>query len=45
MKYRRTVLEAGGSVPGKEIVEHFLGRTHSTDAFTAWVGEEFAVTA
>ena len=45
MKYRRTVLEAGGSVPGKEIVEHFLGRTHSTDAFTAWVGEEFATTA
>jgi thimet oligopeptidase len=45
MKYRRTVLEAGGSVPGKEIVEHFLGRTHSTDAFTAWVGEEFAATA
>jgi thimet oligopeptidase len=44
MKYRRTVLEAGGSVPGKEIVEHFLGRTHSTDAFTAWVGEEFATT-
>ena len=41
MKYRRAVLEAGGSVPGKQIVERFLGRTHSTDAFTAWVGEEF----
>ena len=41
MKYRRTVLEPGGSVPGKEIVLHFLGRSQSTDAFTRWVGEEF----
>ena len=41
MKYRRTVLEPGGSVPGKQIVLHFLGRKQSADAFVNWVGEEF----
>ena len=42
MKYRRTVLEPGGSVPAKEIVERFLGRGQSNEAFAEWVGEEFA---
>jgi thimet oligopeptidase len=41
MRYRRTVLEPGGSMPGREIVHHFLGRSQSSDAFTQWVGEEF----
>jgi thimet oligopeptidase len=41
MRYRRAVLEPGGSVPGREIVREFLGRSQSSDAFTAWVGEEF----
>jgi thimet oligopeptidase len=41
MKYRRTVLEVGGSVPGKEIVTRFLGRRESFDGFVDWVGEEF----
>jgi Zn-dependent oligopeptidase len=41
MKYRRTVLEPGGSLPGKEIVRRFLGRTQSTEAFTNWIAEEF----
>ena len=41
MKYRRTVLDAGGSMPGKDIVQRFLGRSQSTDAFTDWIGEEF----
>jgi thimet oligopeptidase len=45
MKYRRTVLEPGGSVPGKEIVMHFLGRKQSADAFVKWVGEEFQAAA
>ena len=45
MKFRRTVLEPGGSMPGKEIVLHFLGRSQSTDAFTEWVGEEFRAAA
>ena len=41
MKYRRTVLDAGGAMPGKDIVQRFLGRSQSTDAFTDWIGEEF----
>ena len=45
MKYRRTVLDPGGSVPGKQIVLHFLGRNQSTDAFTDWVSEEFQAAA
>ncbi len=45
MKYRRTVLEPGGSLPGKDLVQHFLGRSQSTDAFTDWVGEEFQAAA
>jgi thimet oligopeptidase len=35
------VLEPGGSMPGKEIVQKFLGRSQSSDAFTQWIGEEF----
>ncbi len=41
MRYRKTVLEPGGSMPGREIVHHFLGRNQSSDAFTDWIGEEF----
>ncbi|HKO12895.1 MAG TPA: M3 family metallopeptidase, partial [Acidobacteriaceae bacterium] len=41
LKYRRAVLDPGGSMPGKEIVRHFLGRPQSTEAFTGWMGEEF----
>ena len=41
MRYRKTVLEPGGSMPGREIVHRFLGRNQSSDAFTDWIGEEF----
>jgi thimet oligopeptidase len=41
MKYRQTVLEPGGSLPGRQIVQQFLGRSQSSDAFTRWVSEEF----
>ena len=41
MRYRRAVLEPGGSMAGREIVREFLGRGQSNDAFTAWIGEEF----
>jgi thimet oligopeptidase len=41
MRYRRTVLEPGGSMPGKEIVQRFLGRSQSSEAFTEWMSEEF----
>lgn len=41
LKYRKTVLEPGGTVPGKSIVQQFLGREQSIEAFTRWIGEEF----
>jgi thimet oligopeptidase len=41
MKYRRAVLEPGGSMPGCEIVARFLGRSQSSEAFTQWMSEEF----
>ena len=41
MRYRRSVLEPGGSRPGNLLVLDFLGREHSFTAFEKWVGEEF----
>ena len=41
MRYRRAVLEPGGSLPGRAIVEQFLGRSQSSEAFTRWMSEEF----
>ena len=41
-RYRRTVLEQGGSKPGREMVRDFLGRDEEFSAFTAWLNEEFA---
>ncbi len=40
-KYRRTVLEQGGSKPGREMVRDFLGRDEEFAAFTRWLNEEF----
>ena len=42
MRYRQTILEPGGSKPGTELIEAFLGRQQKMDAFAEWVGEEFA---
>jgi thimet oligopeptidase len=41
LRYRRSVLEPGGSEPGTELVKNFLGRAQSIDALTAWMNEEF----
>jgi thimet oligopeptidase len=41
LKYRKTVLEPGGTLPGKSIVQQFLEREQSIEAFTRWIGEEF----
>ena len=38
-RYRDTVLAAGGSRPGKAIVQAFLNRRQSAEAFTRWVAE------
>jgi thimet oligopeptidase len=42
MRYRRAILEPGGSKPGTQLIEDFLGREQRMDAFAGWVGEEFA---
>ena len=41
MRYRRMVLEPGGSKPGAELISGFLGRPQNLDAFKTWMGEEF----
>jgi thimet oligopeptidase len=41
MRYRRTVLEPGGSQSANDLVRNFLGREHNMNAFQKWMGEEF----
>ena len=41
MRYRRMVLEPGGSVSANDLVKSFLGRPQDTKAFQQWLGEEF----
>ncbi|HEY4970752.1 MAG TPA: M3 family metallopeptidase [Steroidobacteraceae bacterium] len=41
LRYRRTVLEPGGSVSANDLVKNFLGRPQSTEALKRWVGAEF----
>jgi thimet oligopeptidase len=41
MRYRRTVLEPGGSKAGTELVRDFLGRPQNLEAFKKWLDEEF----
>ncbi|MCH8626847.1 Zn-dependent oligopeptidase [Arsenicicoccus piscis] len=38
-RYRDKVLAPGGSRDAAELVEDFLGRPYTTDAFTAWLAE------
>jgi len=40
-RYRKTVLEPGGSKPGRELVRDFLGRDEEFLAFSKWLNEEF----
>jgi len=40
-KYRKTVLEQGGSKPGRELVRDFLGRDEEFASFSHWLNEEF----
>ncbi|HTB96240.1 MAG TPA: M3 family metallopeptidase [Terracidiphilus sp.] len=40
-KYRKTVLEQGGSKPGRQLVRDFLGRDEEFSAFSQWLNEEF----
>ena len=40
-RYRKLVLEQGGSKPGREMVRDFLGRDEEFSAFSNWLNEEF----
>jgi thimet oligopeptidase len=40
-RYRKTVLEQGGSKPGRTLVRDFLGRGEEFAAFSKWLNEEF----
>lgn len=42
MRYRKTVLEPGGSMSANDLVKNFLGRPQSYEAFKVWMNEEFA---
>ncbi|HEX4239869.1 MAG TPA: M3 family metallopeptidase [Steroidobacteraceae bacterium] len=44
MRYRRTVLEPGGSMSANDLVKSFLGRPQSMEALKRWVGQEFQPT-
>ncbi len=39
-RYRRAILEPGGSRPAAALVEGFLGRPHGFDAYRAWIDAE-----
>jgi thimet oligopeptidase len=41
-RYRETVLDRGGSAPGRAMVRDFLGRDESMEAFEDWIGEALA---
>jgi thimet oligopeptidase len=42
MRYRREVLDPGGSMSANDLVKNFLGRPQNMTAFQQWLGEEFA---
>jgi thimet oligopeptidase len=42
MKYRRVVLEPGGSMSANDLVKNFLGRPQNIAALQHWMAEEFA---
>lgn len=41
MRYRKTVLEPGGSVSANKLVKDFLGREQNMSALQKWMGQEF----
>lgn len=41
-RYRRYVLEPGGSMSANDLVKNFLGRPQNMVALQKWMGEEFA---
>jgi Zn-dependent oligopeptidase len=45
LRYRRTVLEPGGSMSANDLVKNFLGRPQNMQAFEHWMAEEFQPSA
>ena len=45
MRYRRTVLEPGGSMSANDLVKNFLGREQNMSALQKWMEEEFESSA
>jgi thimet oligopeptidase len=43
LRYRRAVLEPGGSVSANDLVKNFLGRPQSMGALQRWMAVEFTV--
>ncbi len=41
-RYRKLVIEQGGSRRGRQMVRDFLGRDEDFEAFRSWLNEEFA---
>jgi len=41
LRYRREVLEPGGTKPARELVQAFLGRESTMEALRGWIGKEF----
>jgi thimet oligopeptidase len=41
MRYRRVVLEPGGTMSANDLVKNFLGRPQNMTAFEHWMSEEF----
>jgi len=41
LRYRYTVLAKTGSMPANDLVNNFLGRPQSMDAFVGWMNQEF----
>ena len=41
LRYRKAVLEPGGSKPATELVKDFLGRPQNIDALKKWMDKEF----
>jgi thimet oligopeptidase len=45
MRYRRVVLEPGGSMSANDLVKNFLGRPQSIEALQKWMAEEFVASS
>ncbi len=45
LRYRRTVLEPGGSLSANDLVKNFLGRPQSMQALQRWMAAEFDAAA